>query len=412
VLIGTCLLLAIAITAALISTLNRQTSPRSHGGDYSASLPTRSPNLTTEVLSLRQTYHLPALAIARGSPSSFAASAVGVRKHGSPIPALPSDIYHLGSLTKAMTATLLALLIQSPSTSLSWNSTLPSLLSGFHISPSHHATTLQDLTSHRSGITNPVINNTTLLGLYALPAESGRWLLANETLARPPTHPRGTFTYANANYLLAGLVLDLYSPSHSAEHYFQTHLLSPLHMTTAGFGPTPERSNTSIDNPWPHTPGPSGPIPLTGLPNAEKDNPPAYNTAGRMHMAPRDYNKFLQLHLEGMLGGKHNVLGLEAAQFAHLHTAYPTANTSDPGYGYTYGGWLRRDFTVGTERRRNVKAEYVLAHDGSNTLNFAYALLDSYAGEAYVALTNVGGVEADVAVQAGIVGMRNGTLVF
>lgn len=415
VLLGTCLLLAIALTAALSSTLTHQNSfPPSHGGDYSVNIhsaKSKSP-LTTKLLAIRKEYALPALAIARGSTSTFVATAVGVRKEGSPVPALPSDTYYLGSLTKAMTATLLALLIQSPSTSLTWDSTLPSLFPGFPIDHSHHATTLQDLTSHRSGITDPVMNTTTLLSLYALSAKTGRWLQANATLAHPRTHPVDTFTYANANYLLAGLILDLYSPSHSAEHYFDTHLLRPLDMRTAGFGPNLERSNTSIDNPWPHTPGPSGPVPLTGIPNWKRDNPAAYNTAGRMHMAPRDYNKFLRVHLDWMLGKK-NALGLEAAQLRHLHTAHPTTNVSDPGYGYTYGGWLRRNFTVEqmTVRKRKVREEYVLAHDGSNTLNFAYALLDSYAGQAYMALTNVGGIEADVAVQEAIVGMRNRTLV-
>jgi CubicO group peptidase (beta-lactamase class C family) len=187
-------------------------------------------------------------------------------------------------------------------------------------------------------------------------------------------------------------------------------------MSTAGWGPCPEKSNTSIDSPWPHNPSPTGPVPLTGLPNWEKDNPPAFKTAGRMHMSPRDYNAFLQMHLSAVLGQRHNSLRLSPAQFTHLHTAYPSTNTSDRGYGYTYGGWIRRNFTVDVERisalGKTPLPEYVLLHDGSNTLNFAFALLDSYAGEAYVALTNVGGSEADVGVQEAIIGMRNGTLRF
>lgn len=416
VVLGTCFLLVIALAAALGSILTRQkTSAPIHGGDLSADIHKPNSNLTTKLLPIRNHYQLPALTIARGNATTFVSASVGVRKEGSPIPALSTDIYHLGSLTKAMTATLLALLVQNNTTNLSWTSTLPQLLPGFTISPAHQNTTLQDLTSHRSGIVDS-FNDSTFLSLYTLPAKHGRWLLANESLLHPPTQPRGSFTYANTNYILAGLILDLHSPSRSAETFFQSHLLHPLHMSTAGWGPCPEKSNTSIGNPWPHTPSPSGPIPLTGFPNWEKDNPPAFNTAGRMHMSPRDCNAFLQVHLSAVLGQRHNTLHLSPAQFTHLHTAYPSTNTSDPGNGYTYGGLIRRNFTVDVERistlGKTPVPEYVLAHDGSNTLNFGYALLDSYAGEAYMALTNVGGSEADVGVQEVIVGMRNGTLIF
>lgn len=89
---------------------------------------------------------------------------------------------------------------------------------------------------------------------------------------------------------------------------------------------------------------------------------------------------------------------------------------SDPGNGYTYAGWVRRDFTVDAERisalEKTPVPEYVLVHDGSNSLNFAYAVLDSYAGEAHMALTNVGGSEVDVCVQEAIISKGDGTLMF
>jgi hypothetical protein len=37
------------------------------------------------------------------------------------------------------------------------------------------------------------------------------------------------------------------------------------------------------------------------LPQPYHDNIPSLNTAGRIHMTPADYNKFLQLHLAGMM---------------------------------------------------------------------------------------------------------------
>jgi D-alanyl-D-alanine carboxypeptidase len=308
-----------------------------------------------------------------------------------------------------MTATVLALLIQDGH--FSWSTTLSDALPGFNISSTHDGTTIEMLTAHRSGITDGYIKDIAFtLSLYNMSAIEGRWAVSNRSLASPPSHSPGSYTYANTNYVLAGLIIDVASSNSSAEALLCGRVFDPLGITTAGFGPVPETSDTSVDNPWPHMPSPSGSVPYSQVPNSERDNPPALNTAGRVHMAPSDYDRFLQLHLAGASTGSglatSNPLNLTSSSFAKLYEPYPESNISAPGYGYTYGGWLQRNYT----QAQPGAPVFTLFHDGSNTLNFAVALLDTKLDEAYMALTNVEGTGALTATDEAVLAMRNGTI--
>jgi CubicO group peptidase (beta-lactamase class C family) len=69
---------------------------------------------------LRRQHDLPALAAAVvTSEGLWAVGAVGVRKQGSGIPVAIDDQFHLGSCTKAMTATLIGMLVEQGK--LSWD---------------------------------------------------------------------------------------------------------------------------------------------------------------------------------------------------------------------------------------------------------------------------------------------------
>lgn len=267
------------------------------------------------------------------------------------------------------------------------------------------------LTAHRSGITDEVFQGPAFVqSLYNMNAIERRWVVSNRSLASPPAQKPGSYNYANTNYVLAGLIIDVASNS-SAESMLRHRVFDPLGITTAGFGPSPETSDTSVGNPWPHYPTQSGPIPYSQVPNSQRDNPPALNTAGRVHIAPGDYNRFLQLHLAaGSAAGADplstanaNSLNFTLSSFNKLHQTYPESNTSSPAYGYTYGGWVRRNYTAeGTP--------FTLTHAGSNKLNFAVALLDTNLDEAYMAFTNVGGDGAMAATLEAVLSMRNGTI--
>ena len=130
-------------------------------------------------------------------------------------------------------------------------------------------------------------------------------------------------------------------------------------------------------------------------------------------MAPSDYNRFLQLHLAGASASAagsdppftqtSNPLHLTSYSFIKLHQPYPEPDASSPGYGYTYGAWIRSNYTAqGTP--------FTLIDAGSNTLNYAVALLDTKLDEAYKALTNVGGNGAMTGTIEAVLAMRDATI--
>ena len=84
------------------------------------------PDLTGLLEPIRAKHEVPALAgCIVGVDGPIAVGAVGIRSAGSDAPATEGDLWHLGSCTKAMTATLLAVYVERRM--LSWTATLAEL---------------------------------------------------------------------------------------------------------------------------------------------------------------------------------------------------------------------------------------------------------------------------------------------
>lgn len=343
-------------------------------------------------------YQLPGLAVGVSRNGNFTAEVTGVRKAGDPTPLLSTDQFHLGSLTKAMTATLLALVVEEGL--LNWTTTLKVALPALaqNMSQEHEETTIEMLTAHRSGIVDDWLKNDTFVSDLYSPStspEQGRWLMVNRILSKPPANQTGVFNYDNTNYVIVGTILERMIGT-PWEKLMQTRIFSPLSMN-CGFGPTPESSNVSVENPWPHIPSTQGPVPVT-VEMGHQDIPPALGPAGSVHCPPADYAHFLQLHLDGENGRPTN-LNLSTPFFKHLHTPYP-----GPGRDlYAYGAWICGNIS-------DTDNGLTLSHDGSNIRNYALVHLVPRTDTAYMALTNVGGDEADYAVIAAVTDMKEGKL--
>ena len=281
-----------------------------------------------------------------------------------------------------MTATLLAIMIQEGIGNLTWQTTLAEALPTIsNMSEGHRSITLEMLTSHRSGINDErLADDNYSLSLHSLSPVEGRRSITQRLLSEPRAKAQGTFTYENANYLIVGFIIDVVSNS-TFEEVASARLFEPLGMSTAGFGPLPESSNTSVDSPWPHNATSSSPTPVS-VPLMYRDNPPAYGPAGGAYCAMSDYNKFLRLQLDGMHGriNASSPFNLSTAAFQHLHTAYAEPNIL---FSYTYGGWRRTNLTDEPD-------DYRLSHRGSNTMNFAVAEINMKPDTAYMAMTNAG----------------------
>jgi CubicO group peptidase (beta-lactamase class C family) len=355
------------------------------------------PNPALEAI--RAKYHLPGLAAARfgvDGAEQFNASAVGVRKLGDPAGLTTHDKFHLGSLTKAMTATLVAILINEPANNLTWNTTVHEALPHLDMLPFYANLTLAMLGSHRSGINDTAFTLAEtplmldLLNKTYSPVKSRR-LVAERAFRYPPATPPGqTYRYSNLGYMLLGHLLDTHHPRGGWEDLIRCKLWTPLGMTGCGLGPVPQGPNGEPENPWPHAPpGPNATDP-TPVP-WDTDNPPALGPAATVHCTIESYGRFLRLHLDAMLGLVDGPRLLPREAFDVLHTPYRVLAgaplVGGTGDVYTPGAWV---LVVPAGDPDNT----FLLHDGSNTVNYAWATLAPKTREAFFIATNVGQAEA------------------
>ncbi|MFI5779283.1 serine hydrolase domain-containing protein [Nocardia sp. NPDC051570] len=308
----------------------------------------REEDLPAALERFREQGRLPGLAAAvwRG-PEPVAAAAVGVRKHGDPTAVTVEDRWHLGSDTKAMTATLVGAAAERAL--LRFEDRLGELFAGEPIHPQYAGVTLEQLLHHRGGTPeNPPDD------LWAIMAAGGdpaaiRATVARGILSRPPAQAPGQFAYSNAGYLIVGAILERRFAM-PWETLMRTALFTPLRMISAGFGAPGDPS--TVDQPWGHTGG------LEPMPPGDpgSDNPPALGPAGTVHCTLADWGLFLGQHLAGARGEPTMV---SAATMSRLHQP-------PPGGDYA-AGWLvaERDWAGGP----------VLTHTGSNALWTAEAWL-------------------------------------
>lgn len=117
-----------------------------------------------------------------------------------------TDRFHLGSCTKAMTATMIASVVDSGK--LSWESTLASVFpdEAPRMHADYRAVTLDQLLKHRAGL--PA--NVDWFGIPQAisPTQERRSLLRSALQGAPMTAPGSAFGYSNLGYTLAALMAE------------------------------------------------------------------------------------------------------------------------------------------------------------------------------------------------------------
>jgi CubicO group peptidase (beta-lactamase class C family) len=304
------------------------------------------------------------------------AGAVGIRKIGSPEPFLISDIVHLGSCTKAMTATMIGTLVDEGK--LHWDSTIsqvfPEWASTIH--PDFRPVTLQQLLTHQGGFSHDL--NWWGMGQRRSVVEQRRALLSVALKEAPDIKPGSEYLYSNTGFVLAGMMAEQVTRT-SWEELMEQRLFGPLGMTTAGFGVQGTRGK--VDQPWGHRA--SGDT----VEAVRLDNSPVMGPAGTVHCSLRDWARFASLHLNGSVGGV-SIVKPETMKALH---------TPKPGENYV-GGWLLAG--------RASAADPILTHTGSNTLWFCSIWLDTARGVGFLAATNAAGKPAEDACQQAIRSLR------
>jgi CubicO group peptidase (beta-lactamase class C family) len=296
-----------------------------------------------------------------------AVGAAGVRKRGGAEKVTADDRFHIGSCTKAMTATLCAMLVEEGK--LKWDSTVVEVFPSAAVHAGYRTVTLEQLLTNRGGAPGDVEPALwkSLWSVRAAPTQA-RKALFDGVLSQPPAATPGTeFIYSNAGFAVAGHMAEKVGRK-PWEELTREKVFRPLGMNSAGFGPPGKRVLRGMSQPWGHQ--------SDGTPVAPDDpgadNPVAIAPAGLVHCTVGDWAKFVALHLQGARGeGKL----LKKQTFQKLHAA-------PEGSSYAMG------WNVGPSPLGEGTA---LSHAGSNTMWYAVAWILPQQNVAAVVMCNQGG---------------------
>lgn len=245
-------------------------------------------------------------------------AASGRRSSAQPDEVTEYDKWHIGSLTKSMTSTLAAVLIEQGN--LSWDTTIGDVFPEFagQIGTVYTNVRLDELLSHTGGIPTGSSDLADAISGQGGDLVSQRYQFTRQILIEAPAGSRGDFAYSNAGYIVAGAMLERVGGM-SWEALMQQFVFDPLGMADSGFG-APGLPGQN-DHPSGHIPDGSNWYALAaGSPDA--DNPALFGPAGTVHASMNDIMNYMTAHLGGALGN--DVPGLLTAQsFARLHDAAP-----------------------------------------------------------------------------------------
>ena len=292
----------------------------------------------------------------------------GLRRRGGSEPVQVTDIWHLGSNTKAMTAVVFARLVEQGQAD--WDLKIVEALPGDH-DPAWAETRVIDFMHHRAGLKDQaVMGQAWLMTARADPASlpEQRRALADKALAVPPDGTPGQFEYGNANYVLVGAVIEAIT-GRDWESVVREQIFTPLQLESAGFGPPPEPA------PWGHRQYAGQDLSLPpSHPGA--DNPQALGPAGTVHMTMSDYARFLSVFLKE---------GGDLLAPASVEALTTPVTTPPPPYAC---GWIVP--RQGWAAKPGEATGPVLAHDGSNTAWYATAVVVPGREMALITVSNDG----------------------
>ena len=329
-------------------------------------------DLQSFVNEMRLAQRLPGLAvvIARsdGQPRVYVS---GERRIGKNDPIAPADRMHLGSLTKAITATVIGALAEQRR--MTFETTIgqafPELSA--KMQPAFRNVSVRQLLGHAGGIPPYRTRESMqwMLTLKGTPTEQ-RYAFLERVLAEPPRfEPGARHEYSNAGGAVAGAMAERMGGS-PYRQLVQELVFAPLGGHAAfgnpGLATTPQ--------PWGHVRTLIGMVTEVAPADAVYTTPLAIEPAGDASPSLQDYGRFLQLHVRG-LKGRDDVL--KAATIQDLHRKVAPIN---PGPGLLMGWTLMpRD---GVESHEHV---------GSYGAYVAYATIQPSRDLAVGAFTNVGG---------------------
>ena len=293
----------------------------------------------------------------------------GNRVRGKDTPLSPEAVWHMGSITKSMTATLLAALAEDGV--LSFDTTVGDIY-GDEADASWRDITLHRLLTHRSGAPS----NFGLISMLS-PDPSNPEAISRQRqnkvlgiISKPLPGTEGEFVYSNVGFTIAGAMAEKITGK-PWETLLTERVFAPLDITPTFGAPKWQTA------PWGHATGLFGKAPKN--PNGKADNPRFMGPAGTVALKLEDILHYGEAHLT------QDPALLSRDSYDLLRT--PPERDEETGRGYAYG-W------VVEPNGGSVGAGPMFWHNGSNTMWYALLIILPEADAVIAIVTNDGDLEA------------------
>jgi CubicO group peptidase (beta-lactamase class C family) len=274
-----------------------------------------------------------------------AESVRGVRRNDGNDAVQATEVWHIGSDGKAMTATMIARLVDRGV--LRWDTPLEKMLPELaaDMRPEYRKVTLLQLLSHHAGLPHDYHDDKALAPFYTDKRSLTVQRLAYLKLAlsdAPVNTPGTAFSYSNSGFITAAAIAE-HATGKSYEQLMHDLVFKPLLIVSAGFG------KTHRGEPEGHT---------QGHPDTDTDaNPDFFSPAGNIYLSLDDWAKFCLDQIDGADG--HGKL-LRRNTYRLMQTAQPNGIYA-LGWGAVPKGFGRQG--------------PILTHDGSDGTWYAKVIL-------------------------------------
>jgi CubicO group peptidase (beta-lactamase class C family) len=245
----------------------------------------------------------PGLAVAVVRDGAVSVGGFGVREVGKKDPVTPDTVFSIGSLTKAFTATALALLVDERKAD--WDDRVRRHLPAFRLFDplADREVRLRDLLCHRASLARHDL----LWYRASWPVEESVRRLA---FLEPASSFRSRYEYNNLAYLVAGQAIARAAGT-PWQTFVQKRLFAPLGMKHAAF--TASAAQALPDHATPHRRDPSGKLhPIAWYPDDEQ-----IRASGSIKTCVVDLARWVRFQLDGgTLDGK-RIVSAEALEETH-----------------------------------------------------------------------------------------------
>jgi CubicO group peptidase (beta-lactamase class C family) len=159
----------------------------------------------------------------------------GIRRSDKTGKAEISDLWHVGSVTKILTAAMIGKLLDKGR--LRWDMTIGEVLPEISMNGEYRNTTMKQLLGHLAGVPSMPSSGEFVSispGAALRSPVQARAALVRQILTEPPSGT-GEYSYSNSGYVVAGFMTEQVMQD-TWENLMRRHVFQPLGLSSAGFG--------------------------------------------------------------------------------------------------------------------------------------------------------------------------------